>query len=74
MKLINDNIKPVLALLVILLGFAYFFSATFLDVKVNDQILIAIVGSMSVALNYYFGASTGSSKKDDVISNLAEKK
>lgn len=63
----NDHIKPILAFTVVLLGFAYFFLCTFTGVHANDQILIAIVGSMTMALGYYFGNSSGSAKKDEVI-------
>lgn len=74
MKLIQDNIKPILALLVVILGFAYFFLSTFAEIKPNDQILIAIVGLMTGAMGYYFGSSTGAAKKDETINNLTENK
>lgn len=67
MRKITDQIKPVLAFTVVILGFAYFFLCTFTGVHANDQILIAIVGSMTMALGYYFGNSSGSAKKDEVI-------
>jgi len=72
MKLI-DNIKPILALLIILLSFTYFFSALIIEKKVNLQILIAIVGMTSGAIGYYFGSSSGTSKKDETINNLTQK-
>ena len=64
---VNDYIKPILAYSVILLGFTYFFLCTFTGVEANDQILIAIVGSMATSLNYYFGNSSGNAKKDEII-------
>jgi len=73
MKYLADHIKAILAMLVVILGFAYFFLSTFLNVKPNDQIIIAIVGSMTTALGYYFGSNTGSSKKDDTIQELTKK-
>lgn len=63
----KDNVKPLLAFTIILLGFSYFFLATFTGVNPNDQILIAIVGLMSMAAGYYFGSSQGVSKKDELI-------
>lgn len=63
----KDNVKPLLAFTILVLGFAYFFLATFTGVKPNDQILIAIVGLMSMAAGYYFGSSQGTSKKDEII-------
>ena len=64
---IKDNVKPILAFTIIVLGFAYFFLATFTGVNPNAQILIAIVGLMTGAAGYYFGSSSGTSKKDEII-------
>jgi len=64
------NIKPVLALSIMIFGFAYFFMVTFLE-KQNDQVLIAVVALTSMAGNYYFGNSQGSSKKDETIATLS---
>lgn len=72
--MLKETVKPILALTIILLGFGYFYSATFTGVNPNDQILIAIVGLMSMAAGYYFGSSSGTSKKDDIIQNMAEPK
>jgi len=72
MKL-NDNIKPALAICIMILGFAYFFITTFTGTEPNDQILIAIVGLMTLSGNYYFGNSSGSAKKDETISDLSKK-
>lgn len=75
MKNFSDNIKPILALTIIILGFAYFFMTTFTEIKPNDQILIAIVGIMSLAGGYYFGSSSGNAKKDEIIQqNMEERK
>jgi len=72
MKILQDNIKPILATFVNIMGFAYFFVCLFSHAKPDPQIIIAIVGTMSVVNSYYFGASTGASKKDDVIQQLTE--
>jgi len=72
MKVFADNIKPILALVVIILGFAYFFMATFTETKPNDQILIAIVGLMGGSSGYYFGSSSGNAKKDEIIQKNIE--
>jgi len=74
MKTLQDNIKPILATSVTLLGFAYYFFCFFSHVKPDPQIIIAVVSLMSQVLGYYFGASTGTSKKDETIANLADKK
>jgi len=67
MENIKELIKPILVLLIIILGFSYFFATTFTETKPNDQILIAIVGLMTGACGYYFGYSSGSAKKDEII-------
>lgn len=70
----KDNVKPFLAFTIIILGFAYFFLATFTGVNPNDQILIAIVGLMTGAAGYYFGSSQGTSKKDEIIQQTLTEK
>jgi len=72
MSKLTDNIKPILALLIILLSFTYFFSLLFIEGKENPQILIAIVGMVGGAIGYYFGSSSGTSKKDETINNLTQ--
>lgn len=74
MKVLSDNIKPILALFIVASGFLYFFASTFFDVKPNDQIIIAIVGLMTGATGYYFGSNTGMGKKDETINNLTKSK
>lgn len=66
------NIKQVLALLIMILGFTYFFVVTLWE-KQNDQVLIAVVALTSMAGQYYFGNSQGASRKDDMISDLNKK-
>lgn len=72
MKTISENIKPILALMIVLLGFAYFFITTFSDTRPNDQILILIASLMTGAMGYYFGSSTGTAKKDETIQELTK--
>lgn len=74
MKYVSDHIKPILAIIIVLFGFGYYFVNLFQHTKPNDQILIAIVSLTSSVVSYYFGASTGQSKKDDTIQKLADKK
>jgi len=64
---LNDNIKPIMALVIVILGFSYFFMCSLRDIKPDPQILIAMVASVSAATGYYFGSSQGSSKKDDAM-------
>jgi len=73
MIIAKENIKPILAFTIVILGFAYFFLTTFTGVKPNDQILIAIVGTMGLATGYYFGNSSGSAAKDATITDLTKK-
>lgn len=58
MKVISDNIKPLLALIVVVLGMAYFYMCSIREIKPDPQILIAIVGSVGTVLGYFFGASS----------------
>lgn len=64
---LNKNIKPILALIVVILGFSYFYMCSIRNIKPDPQILIAVVSSIGVAIGYYFGSSSGSAKKDDTI-------
>jgi len=66
---LNDNIKPILAITVVVLTFAYFFYCAAKGIKPDPQILIAIVGSIGTTLGYYFGYSQGAAKKDEVIAS-----
>jgi hypothetical protein len=70
---LNDNIKPLLALVIVILGFAYFFMCSIRDIKPDPQILIAMVASLAGATGYYFGSSQGSSKKDDTLADSVNK-
>jgi len=72
MKTLNDNIKPILAAFVNIMGFTYYFVCLFSHTKPDPQIIIAVVGTMSVVNSYYFGSSTGTSKKDDTIQELSK--
>lgn len=68
---LNNNIKPILALVIVILGFGYFYMCSIRDIKPDPQILIAMVAAVSGATGYYFGSSQGSSKKDDaLVSNV----
>lgn len=64
MKLIFDNIKPILALIVLLLGFSYFYMCSIRNIKPDPQILIAIVSAVGQVLSYFFGSSTKSNTSD----------
>lgn len=70
---LNDNIKPILALLIVILGFSYFFMCSIRDIKPDPQIVIAMVASVSMATGYYFGSSQGSAKKDEVLADAVVK-
>jgi len=73
MKTISDNIKPTIALMVVVLSFTYFFLCTFGEVNPDPQIIIAIVAALGNTQSYYFGSSTGAARKDETISDLAKK-
>lgn len=77
MKLITfttEHIKAIIAVIVIVASFGYFFVTYFIGKSQSDpQIIIAIVGAMTTVLAYYFGSSQAATKKDEVISNLSQK-
>jgi len=73
MKTLSDNIKPILAIFVNAMGFAYFFMCFFSHEKPDPQIIMAVVNLMIAVNAYYFGASTGGTKKDETISALSKK-
>lgn len=60
MKTISDNIKAILALIVVVTGVSYFYMCSIRNIKPDPQILIAYVGSVTMCLGYYFGASSKS--------------
>ena len=70
MKTLFDNIKPVLALIVVLSTYAIFFMVLLkysTDNNAVSQVIIAVVGGFGTATGYYFGYSQGAAKKDDII-------
>lgn len=69
---ISDLIKPILAIIVVVCTFAYFFVCLFSHVKPDPQIIIALVAVQQIPLSYYFGNSSGSAKKDEVIHSQIE--
>lgn len=76
MKTIFDNIKPILALLVVLCTYAIFFVVLFKYSQDNNavsQVIIAVVGGFGTATGYYFGYSQGAAKKDETINSLQDK-
>lgn len=64
---LSANIKSILSVLVIVLTFSYFFVCFITSVKPDPQILIAVVAANGQVLSYWFGSSSGSSKKDDAM-------
>lgn len=69
---LSNNIKSIVTIMVVIFSFTYFFLLEFGYGKVNnDQVLIAVVGWGGLTLGYWFGSSSGSSKKDDgMLNNL----
>ncbi len=64
---LSENIKSILALVIVIMGFSYFYMCSIRNIKPDPQILIAFVSSIGVCIGYYFGSSQGSSKKDETI-------
>lgn len=73
MKVISENIKSILALIIVIGAFSYLFMITLIndDDQILSQALIAVVTALSGATGYYFGYSQGAAKKDEVLSTMA---
>jgi hypothetical protein len=58
-----------IAVLVLILGFGFLFAITFIPTAKEDNngITIGVIGFMGVVLNWRYGSSKGSAKKDDTI-------
>jgi hypothetical protein len=74
MKWLSENIKSVLAGLVIVASFTYYFVITFLERNADQQVVIAIITANATVLQYYFGSSQGANKKDEIISKQIDNK
>ena len=70
---LNDNIKPLLGILIAVSVIGYFFMCSIRNIKPDPQITIAMVSALSIVLGYFFGSSVGSSKKDDALAALPGK-
>lgn len=62
---LSDNIKSVLALIVVIMGFSYFYMCSIRNLKPDPQILIAFVSTISLVTGYFYGSSSAQSKKDE---------
>ena len=75
MKTISENIKAILALILVIGCLTYIFMITFIhkgDSNILSQALIAIVTALSTATGYYFGYSQGAAKKDETLTQMAQ--
>lgn len=74
MKILTEYIKPIIAILVVLASFSYFFFTYFVGkAQADPQVIIAIIAALTQVLSYYYGSSQGTAKKDEVISDLTKK-
>lgn len=75
MKNLADNIKPILAILIMVSTIVYIFMTTFIPVKSQDsQGLIAMIGFAGSVIGYYLGYAQGAAKKDEIIQDLTKSK
>ena len=74
-KWIPENLKGILAFMVVFLSFTYYFVITiFMDKSIDQQVIIGIITANSTVLQYYFGSSQGSNKKDEIINQMKNDK
>lgn len=66
MKPLSDNIKSILAIIVVVMSITYFYMCSIRDIKPDPQILIAMVGAMGTVLGYFFGASSKTNEQQPV--------
>lgn len=74
MEKIFDNIKPILALIIVISAFVFLFSILFVfrnDPQIVGLALGAVITTMAAATGYYFGSSQGLSQANDTIANSA---
>lgn len=69
---LNDNIKSIMGYTVIVSVIIYYFVTSILNVKADQQITISFSNVLMLVLGYYFGSSSGSSKKDDTLNSIAQ--
>lgn len=67
MKTIRENIKSILAIMIVSLSFIYFFTILFVDGKSDPQIIIAIVAMVGASTGYYFGSSSTGNKTNESL-------
>lgn len=65
----NLTIQGVIALLIICVGFAFL-----AFVQAKESVTVSIVNLMIMVVSYYFGSSRSTTKKDETIANMIDKK
>jgi Fe2+ transport system protein B len=72
--LINKIVTPILGFSIILLTFILFYIVLFRTLGAEKDVVIYILGVLSAIttqiISYYFGSSSGSTKKDDTINKM----
>lgn len=72
--LINKIITPILGFSIVLLTFILFYIVLFRTLGAEKDVVIYILGVLSAIttqiISYYFGSSSGSTKKDDTINKM----
>lgn len=72
--LINKIVTPILSFSVVGLTFVLFYIVLFKDLGADKDVVVYILGALSAIttqiISYYFGSSSGSTKKDDTINKM----
>lgn len=72
MKQFHDIIKPLMAIMTLLFGFAYLLIMLLTGKESVEGALIAIVAILKEPYGYYYGSNSGNAKKDETIQNLTQ--
>ena len=74
MKWLPANLKGILGIITIILVFGYFYGITFFEIKLDKDIVLALIVGITAfgkdIYNYFFGNTQGAAKKDELIANM----
>lgn len=73
MKIVRENIKPIIVLSIMLYVMIMQGCSTFLHIELDPDIKSFLNMIFIMAISYYIGSTTGQAKKDEIINELTKK-